>query len=147
MTLQIDTQVRIEAQQQRWNYGIQLYSVSTEAIAKLRMTIDTSIGFAMDYSRVPPDVLFDPVVNTADIQLIDLEVDRIGILGSDIAEEIGDIAKRIIRDEYLPRQRDQLASKLNHQINRRRDKLRISASDWLTKFLSSPSSSAVPSTK
>ena len=135
LTLQIDTQVDVEAQQQRWNYGLQLYSVTTEATAKLRMTIDATIGFGIDYSRIPPDVLFDPTVNSADIQLLDLEVDKIGILGSDIAEEIGAVAERIIRDEYLPKQRDQLASKLNHQINRRRDKLRISASDWITTHL------------
>jgi len=136
LKLQIDTHVDVETQQQRWNYGLQLYSVTVEAQAKLRMTIDADIGFGFDCSRFPPDILFDPVVNAADIQLVDLEVDKIGVLGSDIAEEIGDLAERVLRDEYLPGQRDQLAKKLNHQVNRRRDKLRISASDWLTKRLS-----------
>lgn len=144
LKLQIDTHVDVESQQQRWNYGLQLYSVTVEAQAKLRMTIDADIGFGFDYSRIPPDILFDPVVKAADIQLVDLEVDKIGILGSDIAEEIGDLAERVLRDEYLPRQRDQLANKLNHQVNRRRDKLRISASDWLTKRLSG---SVAPSAK
>jgi len=40
-----------------------------------------------------------------------------------------------LRDEYLPSLSQKLVPKLNFQINRRRDKLRISASDWLTKQL------------
>jgi hypothetical protein len=135
ISLRIDTKVDIEARQERWNYGLQLYSISTEATARLRMSMNASIGFAFDYTRIPPDVILDPLVETADIQLIDLEVDKISKLGSDIAEEIGDIAKRVIREEYLPRQREKLSQKLNAQINRRRDRLRISASDWISEQL------------
>lgn len=135
LNLRIDTRVGIDARQERWNYGLQLYSVSTQGTAKLSMSLQASIGFAFDYTRIPPDVVFDPLVEKADIQLIDLEVDRISKLGSDIAHELGDLAERVIRDEYLPKQRSKLAHKLNTQIDRRRDKLRISASDWLAQQL------------
>ncbi len=135
MELQIDTKVDLDARQERWNYGLQLYSISTQATAKLRMALTASIGFKFDYTRIPPDVLFDPVVEKAGIEIVDLEVDRISKLGSDIAEEIGDVAERVLRDEYLPKQRDKLVDKLNRQIDRRRDKLRISASDWLASRL------------
>jgi len=133
--VRIDTRVDIEAQQQRWNYGLQLFSVTVNATARLRMTIKAEVSFGFDYSRIPPDVVFDPVVQSADLKLVDLEVDRIGILGSDIAEEIGDVVERVLRDDYLPSQEGKLADKLNHQINRKREKLRISASDWLSKQL------------
>ena len=135
LDLRIDTQLNVQARQERWNYGLQLYSVSTEASAKVRMSLSASIGFAFDYGQVPPDIVLDPLVEKADVQIIDLEVDQISKLGSDIAEELGDIAERLLRDEYLPRQRDKLAQKLNAQIDRRRDKLRLSASDWLVRQL------------
>ncbi len=80
-------------------------------------------------------MILDPVVQRADLQIVDLEMDKIGVLGSDLAEEVGDIVERQLRDEYLPKQRDKLAERLNQQIDRRRSKLRISASDWLAKYL------------
>ena len=135
LELKIDTQVDIETRQERWNYGLQLFSISTKSTAKLQMTLVTNIGFSFDYTRIPPDLVFDPVVESADLKIIDLEVDRISKLGSDIAEELGDFAERVLRDEYLPSLSQKLVPKLNSQINRRRDKLRISASDWLTKQL------------
>ena len=134
--LTIDTQVDIETRQERWSYGLQLYSISTKSTAKLRMTVAANIGFVFDYTRIPPDIVFDPVIENAELKIIDLEVDRISKLGSDIAEELGDFAEHILRDEYLPNLNQKLVSKLNSQINRRRDKLRISASDWLSKQLS-----------
>ena len=135
LELKIDTQVDIETRQERWNYGLQLYSISTKSTAKLQMTLAATVGFSFDYTRVPPDIVFDPIVEHADLKIINLEVDRISKLGSDIAEELGDFAERVLRDEYLPSLSQKLVPKLNAQINRRRDKLRISASDWLTKQL------------
>jgi hypothetical protein len=132
----IHSHLDIDARQERWNFGVQLYSLSTRAHAHVRMNLVADIGFNFDYTKVPPDVLFDPVVKSADIQLIDLEVDKISKLGSDIAEEFGDMVERALRDDYLPQQREKLTAKLNGQIDRRRDKLRISASDWLTSRLS-----------
>ena len=135
LELKIDTQVDVETRQERWNYGLQLFSISTKSTAKLQLTLAANIGFSFDYTRIPPDIVFDPVVESADLKIINLEVDRISKLGSDIAEELGDFAERVLRDEYLPSLSQKLVPKLNSQINRRRDKLRISASDWLTKQL------------
>ncbi len=136
MEVRIESKLDIDARQERWNYGLQLYSVSVRASARVRMTIKATFGIAIDYSRIPPDVLFQPQVDFAELKLIDLEVDQISKLGSDIAEELGDIAERLLRDEYLPKQNEKLAQKLNAQIERQRDKLRISASDWLNQRLS-----------
>ncbi len=135
--LRIDAKIDINARQERWNYGFQLYSVSVKATARLQLTLETTMGFVFDYTRVPPDIVFDPIVDSASIKLVDLEVDRISKLGSDVAEEFGDIVERALRDDYLPKQGDKLAGKLNVSIARRRDKLRISASDWLTQKLKS----------
>jgi hypothetical protein len=63
-------------------------------------------------------------------------LDRISHVGGEVAESIGDLVKQIVRDEYLPSQQAKIAEKLNRQIDRRRDHLRLGASDWLSRRLS-----------
>ena len=133
--LQIDSTVDIELQQQRWNLGVQLYSVTSHGHARVRLRLLTDIGSYFDTTKIPPDVILDPIVRKTDLQLVDLEMDKIGALGSDLAEELGDIVERELREDYLPKQREKLTEKLNQQIDRRRSKLRISVSDWLARYL------------
>lgn len=132
----VDTRVDVHLQQQQWNLGVRLYSLSVEADARLRMEIAGDIGFELDLTRIPPDVLADPHVSAIRLSLIDLNVERISHVGGEVAESIGDLVKQIIRDEYLPSQQAKIAEKLNRQIDRRRDRLRLGASDWLSRRLS-----------
>lgn len=132
----VDTRVDVHLQQQHWNLGVRLYSLSVEADARLRMEIVGDIGFELDLTRIPPDVLADPHVSTIRLSLVDLNVDRISHVGGEVAESIGDLVKQVIRDEYLPSQQAKIAEKLNRQIDRRRDRLRLGASDWLSRRLS-----------
>lgn len=132
----VDTRVDVHLQQQHWNLGVRLYSLSVEADARLRMEIVGDIGFELDLTRIPPDVLADPHVSTIRLSLVDLNVDRISHVGGEVPESIGDLVKQVIRDEYLPSQQAKIAEKLNRQIDRRRDRLRLGASDWLSRRLS-----------
>lgn len=133
--LQIDSTIDIELQQQRWDLGVQLFSVTSHGHARVRLRLLADIGSYFDTTKIPPDVILDPLVKQAKLEVIDLEMDKIGVLGSDLAEELGDVVERQLRDDYLPKQSEKLADKLNQQIDRRRSKLRVSASDWLAKYL------------
>lgn len=141
--IQVDTVVDIHLQQQRWNLGTKLFSLSVDARAKLRLILSGDIAFELDLTRIPPDVLADPRILSTDLQLVDLDVDRIGKIGGDVAESVGDLVKRVIREEYLPEQQDKITKKLNGQIERRRDRLRLSAGEWLTRKLTQPLASPV----
>lgn len=132
---QIDTLLDLELHQERWNLGTRLFSVSVKAEAKLRMMIAGDVGFEFDLTRIPPDILADPKIVSTDLVLVDLNVSRISKIGGELADAVGDIAKRIIREEYLPRQQAELATKLNAQIDRRRDRLRFGASEWVSRSL------------
>jgi len=134
---QIDTLLDVEVHQERWNLGTRLFSVSVLAQASLRMVVAGDIGFEFDLTRVPPDVLADPHIASTQLTLVNLRVDRVSKIGGEVAEAVGDIAERIIRDEYLPKQQSKIADRLNGQIDRRRDRLRLSASDWLMRSLPS----------
>jgi len=141
--IQVDTVVDIHLQQQRWNLGTKLFSLSVDARAKLRLMLSGDIAFELDLTRIPPDVLADPRILSTDLQLVDLDVDRIGKIGGDVAESVGDLVKRVIREEYLPEQQAKITNKLNGQIERRRDRLRLSAGEWLTRKLTQPPASPV----
>ena len=136
LAAEVDLMVDLDLHQQRWNLGTRLWRFSVDAEAKLRLEISGSVGFDFDITRIPPDVLISPQVDSARVDLADLKVKRISKLNGDIAESVGDLAASVIRHEYLPKQDAKLVDKLNRQIERKRDRLRISASDWLNRKLS-----------
>ena len=129
---QLDSVLDVELEQERWNLGTRLFSVSVQAQVTLRMLISGDVGFELDVTRIPPDLLADPQIASTELSLVDLKVDRISKIGGDVAESIGDLVKQIIRQEYLPGQQAAIAQKLNTQIDRRRDRLRLGASQWLS---------------
>ncbi len=129
---QLDSLLDVELEQERWNLGTRLFSVSVQAKVKLRMLVAGDVGFELDVTRIPPDLLADPRITSTELSLVDLKVDRISKIGGDVAESIGDLVKRIIRQEYLPGQQAAITQKLNSQIDRRRDRLRFGASQWLS---------------
>ena len=132
---QVDTRVDLHIQQERWNLGTRLFSVSVKGDAAIRMIVKGDVGFAFDLTRIPPDVIADPNIHSTQISLFSLKVDRISKIGGEVAEAFGDLAGRIIRDEYLPKQQAKITDRLNRQIDRRRDQLRFGASDWLLRAL------------
>ncbi len=132
---QIDTLLDLDLHQERWNLGTRLFSVSIKAEAKLRMMIAGDVGFEFDLTRIPPDILADPKIVSTELVLVDLKVSRISKIGGEVADAFGDLAKQVIRTEYLPRQQEAITSKLNSQIDRRRDRLRFGASDWINRSL------------
>lgn len=135
---QIDTRVDLHIQQERWNLGTRLFSVSVKGEAALRMLVVGDVGFAFDLTRIPPDVVADPNIRSTELSLISLKVDRISKIGGEVAEAFGDVAERIIRDEYLPKQQAKITARLNRQIDRRRDQFRFGASQWLLRTLQTP---------
>jgi len=141
---QIDTRVDLHIQQERWNLGTRLFSVSVKGDAAIRMVVAGDVGFAFDLTRIPPDVIADPNIQSTQISLVSLKVDRISKIGGDVAEAFGDVAERIIRDEYLPKQQAKITQRLNTQIDRHRDQLRFGASEWLLRTLPAKSSEQTP---
>src|SRR5690606_16272395 len=84
---------------------------------------------------------------STELSLVDLKVDRISKIGGDVAESIGDLVKQIVRQEYLPGQQAAITQKLNAQIDRRRDRLRLGASQWLSAAASRrPATATIPVT-
>ncbi len=144
---QLDSVLDVELEQERWNLGTRLFSVSVQARVKLRMLVSGDVGFELDVTRIPPDLLADPQIASTELSLVDLKVDRISKIGGDVAESIGDLVKRIVRQEYLPGQQAAITQKLNAQLDRRRDRLRLGASQWFSAAVTrQPAETAGPMT-
>ncbi|MEM9366578.1 MAG: hypothetical protein AAGD07_11330 [Planctomycetota bacterium] len=131
VTARIASPAYFETRVERWNLGVQWYSVSTSG--KLSASLETTFRLAVvpDYSEVPPAVVAEMNVVDAKARLSNLQVDRVSKIGGDVAEELGDVAEKTLIKLWLNQQNDRLAERLNRQIQRKRDELRFSWSDWL----------------
>lgn len=125
-----DARLDVFARLAQWELGVQLISLSVNAEARTQFHVRCNLGLKLDPSKLPPDVLLDPQVSQADLRLIDFRVHRISQIGGSVAHELGDQARDLL-DEELAKQNEKLPSKLNRQIGKNQDKLRLSVQDLL----------------
>ncbi len=120
-------------QQERWTLGTRLFSVSARGTANVQMRLVGNVGLDVDLTRIPPDVVVTPVIESSELKLQRLKVDRVSKIGGEVAEAWGEVIEHLLQEEYLPKQQAKITGRLNRQIDRRSDRLRFSASDWLAR--------------
>ena len=119
------------ARVERWNRGVQIYSISFKGKMRVRLDSTTSLAFHADYAEVPPAFVINPKVIKSELHLKEFEVDRVSKIGGDVAEEWGEMIEKVVREVFLAKQNEKLTGKLNKSIDKHRDDLRLSMSDWL----------------
>ncbi|XZE52806.1 hypothetical protein SH139x_004511 [Planctomycetaceae bacterium SH139] len=137
----------VTARQARWNLDVRLYSLHVLARCRMAVDVEAVIGFQVQPVEVPPAIQLAPEVLTATLSLEDFEVDEVGHLGSDIAEELGKAAEDLVLDKVIKSQSRKLADKLNRQLEKKQEKLRFSLSDWLAELLTTGSLKASAKTE
>ena len=108
----------------RWQRGVQLISLDAEATAKVRLAAHLEVKMGFDPRTLPPDILLSPVVTTADLQLLEFELHRVSKADGVIVKQFGEAVEEELQ-AYLAENREKLAEKMNAQIEKRKDKLRI----------------------
>ncbi len=135
---QIDASVRapmeFNARIERWNRGVQWYSIGIKGKMQVRLDTSASLQFFADYAEVPPAFVIAPNITMAHLDLEEFEVDRVSKIGGDVAEEWGEIMEKVVRDVFLRKQNEKLARKLNQSIAKHDDDLRLSLADWFAKW-------------
>ncbi len=126
-----DARLDVFARLAQWELGVQLISLSVNAEARTQFRVRCDLGLKLDPSKLPPDVLLDPMVSQAEVRLADFRVRRISQIGGSVARELGEEARDLL-DKELAKQNQKLPSKINRQIDKNRDKLRLSVQDLLT---------------
>lgn len=130
MEIPADFSVRIE----RWNLGVQWYSVSITGKLNVRLTTRSVIGVTADYTEIPPAMQLNVGFEEASLAIRHFEVERISKLGGDAAEELGDLAENTIGKIWLRKENRHLVDRLNELVEKHRDDLRWSIMDWFAQL-------------
>lgn len=130
LSLSLAFQARLAAfgRLSQWHAGVQLISLSLESEATVTLDLTCEIGLKLVTDKFPPDILVEPEVTEARLELIDFRVRRISKASGPLAKQLSHGLKELIRDKIEEKQQ-KLVQDLNRQINKRPDRLRLSLRD------------------
>ncbi len=119
----------------QWQRDIQLYSISANADGRARLSANCEVQFVLIPLKFPPDIEVRPKLTRAHIELLEFKVRRISQVGGSVAHEMGKFLKKAV-DEKLNEYDSKLVEKANNQIERQKERLRLSSQSWLSSTLS-----------
>lgn len=129
--LRLSARLRGEAQIERWQQGIKLMGTSAAGEAVISATINCDVGIRFQQGNLASDVLLDPHVAAIHLELVDLDVHRLGKLGGKAAHELGDSFTPTV-ERQLKRREGKLVEKANASIAKNRDYLRLPVDRFVT---------------
>lgn len=144
VTVQLEGQIHGLTQWVQWNKGVRLWSVTAEGDATVRITLECNLDVQLDLKRLPPDLVLSPEVSDVRVELTEFKLQRLGSFDGPLIEELGNMLHQIVQ-EKLDEKRPSLVAKMNRQIVKHADDLRISPQQtWqthITPWLKSPGGS------
>ncbi len=126
-----DVKVRTFGRLSQWQRGVQLVSLSAEADADLRLTMQCDLATRIDTTQTIPDLELDPVVRNADLYVKDFRMRRISQLDGPLVKKLSASVREVLENEIAKR-RPKIVAKINRQIDKNRDHLRLSISELLS---------------
>jgi len=120
----------LHARQAEWVKGVQIYSLSADGKASVRLSVDMVLGMKLDAARFPPDLIFLPEARSATIIVDDFRIDRVSKLGGEFAQQVTRLARREMDQEVAEKELE-LVEKINKEIAENRDDLRLSLAEAL----------------
>lgn len=118
--------------QAQWERGVQLFSVSAEADARVRLWAAVDVATRLDPTRFPPDVFLSPEVTAAKVEILDFKLRRISDLSGPLVRSLSHSVREAL-EEKLAEDNAKLVARLNKSIDKQeqKQKLKISAADLL----------------
>lgn len=117
-----------EVRQARWVNGVQLYSLSVDTEAKIRLTVSWELSSTLDSQKLPPDVIFRPKATAADLHVEHFDVKRVSKIGGEFAEQVTQLVE-VQLDDLAAAEEPRIVERINRQIEKRADDFRISLGD------------------
>jgi hypothetical protein len=111
-----------------WRYDVQLFTINAQALATVKFGATCDIKLSLDPRHVPPDVVVQPVVRDAKVEVLEFELERVSELNGALAHELGQTLEPMLND-VLEEKRDRIVERLNRQLTKKQDKLRLSLHD------------------
>ncbi len=127
----------------QWQRNVQLISLSTNADAAVRIWVQAEIGIRTNPLVFPPEIQFAPLVKDAKVQLTEFEVHRISQVSGPLAEQLGKGIRNVV-DDRLEDYSDKLVSKMNQQLAKQQDKLKVSVGQEIQSMVQSWTVSKTP---
>jgi hypothetical protein len=131
MTVTARSRMQAFARYSRWRYGVQTISLSLDAEAEVATRLECQIATRLDFTHWPPDLIIVPTVARTDLEVPRFDVRRISQLHGDVADELGDQLHRLLQ-RRLAEIQGELPARLNRQLQKKPDRLRLSLHDWVS---------------
>jgi hypothetical protein len=139
----VTTPLEIHGQMAEWARDVKLFSLGAHARSTVRLSLAGEVQFQLNLLKLPPDIGIKPHVSQAHIELLEYRVYRISKIGGDAAELLGKSMRRAV-EEKLADYNEKLVEKINTQLEKKRDKLSFSTSDWIKSKLPLPKPDPMP---
>ncbi len=130
LDLHLGARLNLLARLQEWNNGVRLLSITTEAVADVELQVGLEVHTALDAAKFPPDVIIQPVANEAEVRLGSFRLTRVSKAKGPLVHELGEALEGLLRKRLREENKD-LAEKINRQINKRQEDLRLSLQDFV----------------
>jgi hypothetical protein len=117
-----------------WQQGVQLFSVSAEAYARVRLRVACAVGISFQLKGTAPKLSLDPEVIDAQLELTDFRLHRISDFDGPAVHKLGHALRGVLQDEIADR-RAKLVTRMNSQIDKHRDVLTVSPDDLVKQGL------------
>lgn len=129
--MEIGARLHAFARQAEWRRGVQFYSLSADADADVTIQLECETSLHLDTAKFPPDVILKPKILDARILLHEYQLQRLSKIDGPLAEEIGEAMRGVVLRKIEEKQ-PRLVEKINRQIDKNQDKLRLSLSNSLS---------------
>jgi len=120
--------LEVFGRQSQWEHGVQVYSISAEADARVRLWANVEVATNIDWSRLPPDISLNPQVTAAKFEIPEFRMRRIGQFEGPIVRSLSHSIREAL-EEKLADDNDKLVAKLNRAIDKQEKKMKLSLSD------------------
>ncbi len=128
--LVVDAKLDAIGRLSHWERGLQLISIGASAYSEVTLRVRCDVGLLLDPTHIPPDIVLDPKVVDANIEIKEFRLRELSDLKGPFAKVLSSSVREILEDAIASK-RTRMVQKMNDKIDRSRDKLRLSFSEML----------------
>ena len=128
-TLQVDAKIDVWARAKVYEYGVHLIALELEGDTRVRLVIDGELGVRFQPVDGLPGMVLDPQATNSRVVLEDFHVRRVSNANGPLIRELSDSVRNLLEQEL---QATELTAKINRAVEKKRDRLALSPSEWVT---------------
>lgn len=136
--------LNVAGRQSKWVKGVQLYSLSANGHAQVRLRLAVELEVKVDRKTFPPDLLFVPKVTSANVDLEEFRIDRVGKAGGEFSQQLSRHIRPVL-EEKIEAKEQGLVDKINKKLVAKQDRLRLPVSEAINSKWAKLSKDFLPS--